>query len=262
MGYSSNGFGAQGVEIYPDVAVLAQAAARHFADLAMAAIAARGRFAVALAGGATPKPMYATLASDDFAKRVDWSRVHIFWGDERCVASDHPDSNYRMAREALLDHVPIPAANVNRLRGELEPAQTAIEYEQVLRAFFAQPPAGKEGEKMPGARFDLILLGMGGDGHTASLFPGTAAIGEQERWVVAHYVQKLGAWRVTLTPAVINAAAHVIFIVSGAGKSERLRQVLTGPRNPAALPAQIVRPDPGHLLWLVDVAAGSWMGVG
>jgi 6-phosphogluconolactonase len=262
MEHSSNALGAHRVEIYPDVAVLAQAAARHFANLATEAIAARGRFAVALAGGTTPKLMYATLASDDFATQVDWSRVHVFWGDERCVASDHPDSNYRMAYEALLDHVPLPAANVHRLRGELEPAQAAIEYEQVLRAFFGKPPERKQRKMVPGGRFDLILLGMGDDGHTASLFPGTAAIGEHERWVVAHYVEKLGVWRVTLTPAVINAAANVIFIVSGAGKSERLRQVLTGPRNPAALPAQIVRPDPGHLLWLVDAAAGSWMGVG
>jgi 6-phosphogluconolactonase len=143
------------------------------------------------------------------------------------------------------------------MRGESEPGQAAAEYERALRAFFPPPLAGREAGKTPIAGFDLILLGMGDDGHTASLFPGTAAIGEQRRWVIAHHVEKLDAWRVTLTPAAINAAANVTFVVSGSGKAERLRQVLTGPYQPDLLPAQIVRPDRGRLRWLVDAAAGA-----
>ena len=232
------------IRTYPEAASLARAAAEHFVTLATAAIAARGQFVVALSGGSTPRTTYALLASDEFAARVDWPRVRVFWGDERCVPPDHPDSNYRMAREALLDKVPIPAENVHRMRGELPPDQAAAAYQAELEAVLGA-----------GGRFDLILLGMGANGHTASLFPGTAALHEQTRWAVAHYVDKLRAWRVTLTPVAINAAAHVISIVSGAGKAERLREVVTGPYQPDILPAQIVRPTDGRLLWLVDAAA-------
>jgi len=233
------------VKIYPDASALARAAAEHFVALSAEAVRAHGRFAVALSGGSTPKSLYSLLATDEFAARLDWTRVHIFWGDERCVPPEHPDSNYRMAREALLDHVPIPAGNIYRIQGEREPADTADDYERVLQAFFTR--------REP--RFDLILLGMGEDGHTASLFPGTAVIHEQARWVVAHYVKKLRAWRATLTPVVINAAANVTFLVAGASKAECLSQVLTGPYQPDVLPAQIVRPADGHLLWLVDSEA-------
>jgi 6-phosphogluconolactonase len=248
----------EGIKVYPDAWRLAHAAADHIVLLAGEAIASHGRFAVALAGGSTPKAAYALLATDEYATRVDWSRVHIFWGDERCVPPDHPDSNYRMAREALLDHVPLPAENVHRMRGELEPGQAAREYEAVLRTFFS--PSGADGEAQGETlfpSFDLILLGMGDDGHTASLFPGTVAIHEQTRWVVAQRVEKLEAWRITLTPVVINAAANVTFVVSGAGKAERLRQVLNGPRQPDVLPAQVVDPDSGRLYWLVDGSAAS-----
>ena len=239
------------IRTYPDAASLARAAAEHFITLAAEAIATRGRFAVALSGGSTPRATYALLASEEFAARVDWPRVHVFWGDERCVPPDHPDSNYRMAREALLDKIPIPTENVHRIRGELSPDQAAVAYHEKLEAVL-----GANG------RFDLILLGMGADGHTASLFPGTAALHEQTCWVVAHYVDKLSMWRVTLTPVAINAAAHVTFIVSGAGKAERLREVLAGPYQPDVLPAQIVRPADGHLLWLVDAAAAVHLGEG
>jgi 6-phosphogluconolactonase len=236
---------------YPDGASLAQAATEHVVTRAVETVAAQGQFAVALSGGSTPRSTYALLASPEFAGRVDWPHVHVFWGDERCVPPDHPDSNYRMAREALLDHVPIPARNVHRIRGEMEPAQAADEYERTLRTFLAARPGGSP------SCFDLVLLGMGSDGHTASLFPGTAAIREETRWVVAHDVHKLSAWRVTLTPVAINAAAHVTFLVAGAGKAERLREVLAGPHQPDVLPAQIVRPTDGQLLWLVDAAAAA-----
>jgi len=251
------------IKVYPDPTSLAWAAAEHFVAQATEAVAARGLFTVALSGGSTPRSTYALLASADnadrsgrqhpreFALRVDWPRVHVFWGDERCVPPDHTDSNYCMGREVLLDHVPIPRRNVHRIRGEMEPEQAANEYERTLQSFFDARP----GEPSP--QFDLILLGMGGDGHTASLFPGTASVHEEARWVVAHYVDKLSAWRVTLTPVVVNAAAHVTFLVAGAGKAERLHQVLAGRYQPDVLPAQIVRPTDGQLLWLVDAAAAA-----
>jgi 6-phosphogluconolactonase len=234
------------VQVCPDSAALAQAAAAHWIARATEAIAARGRFAVALSGGATPRAAYALLATPAWADRVDWARVHVFWSDERCVPPNHPESNYRLAREALLDHVPLPGANVHRIHAEREPQEAAAEYERTLRVFFSAAPA---------PRFDLALLGLGVDGHTASLFPGTAAVYERERWVVAHYVPQLTAWRVTLTSVVLDAADQVTFLVSGAQKAARLQQVLTGPYQPDVLPAQVVRPAPGHLLWLVDATA-------
>ena len=239
------------IEVHPDPASLARAAAEHLVARAAEAVAARDRFTVALSGGSTPRSTYALLASREFATRVDWPRTHVFWGDERCVPPDHPDSNYHVAREALLDHVPIPQRNVHRIRGEMEPGQAADEYERKLRGFFDV----RAGELSP--HFDLILLGMGGDGHTASLFPGTAAIHEEDRWVAAHYVPKLSAWRMTLTPAVINAAVHVTFLVAGASKAQRLREVLTGPFQPDILPSQVIQPTSGRLLWLVDAAAAA-----
>jgi 6-phosphogluconolactonase len=250
-----------GVEVYPYAQRVANAAADHFVTLAREAMASRGRFAVALAGGSTPKAAYSLLATNEFARRVDWSRVHVFWGDERCVPPNHPDGNYRMAREALIDRVPLPASNVHRMRGELEPGKAAADYEKTLGTFFDSPfGEGAAGASVPPPRFDLILLGMGDDGHTASLFPGLRAIHEQRCWVLAHYVEKLEAWRITLTPAIINAAAEVTFVVTGSAKAERLRQVLTGPYQPDVLPAQIVGPDPGRLRWLLDEAAATLLG--
>ncbi len=263
MKLSSDNGELERIEVHADAERLAHAAADHFVSLAREAVANNGRFAVALAGGSTPRAAYMLLAGDEFATRVDWSLVHVFWGDERCVPPDHADSNYRMAREALLEHVPLPAENVHRIRGELEPAQAAAEYESALRAFFS--PSAEDWQangETHIARFDLILLGMGDDGHTASLFPGTAAISEHKRWVMANFVEKLHTWRITLTPAVINAAANVTFVVSGSGKAERLRQVLTGPYQPDALPAQLVNPDRGRLRWLVDKAAAALLNGG
>jgi 6-phosphogluconolactonase len=242
-----------GIEVYSDAVRLANAAAEHVIALAGEAIAARGRFSLALSGGSTPRALYALLATDKFARRVDWSRVHFFWGDERYVPPNHPDSNYRMTRETLLNKVPTPAPNVHPIPTDMGPAAAAAEYERILGEFFACPHQA-EGA---GPQFDLVLLGMGEDGHTASLFPGTAVLHEKKRWVVAHYVQKLDAWRITLSPVAINAAAHVTFVVSGEGKARRLQQVIEGPFQPQALPAQLVSPTHGHLLWLVDAAAAS-----
>jgi 6-phosphogluconolactonase len=232
---------------------LAQAAADLFVDIGSRAIAARGRFSVVLSGGSTPKHLYNLLASQAYRHTVDWDNVYIFWGDERCVPPDHPDSNFRMARQALLDHVPIPEVNIFRIHVELDPLHAASEYERRLHRFFAQGDTEKEGS----LSFDLVYLGMGDDGHTASLFPGVDALHELESWVAAYFVEKLGAWRITLTPVVINAAENVVFLVSGSKKAERLQQVLYGSYQPGTLPAQIVQPSGGNLIWLVDEAAAA-----
>lgn len=230
------------IKVYPDGDALARAAAAHFVALAAQAIEARGRFVVALSGGSTPRATYSLLASAEFASRVDWARVQVFWGDERCVPPDHPESDYRMARETLLNRVPLPAGNIHRIRAELEPRRAVALYREELEAVL-----GAEGW------FDLMLLGMGVDGHTASLFPGTAALEEKTRWVVENYVEPLNAWRITLTLLVINAARQVTFLVSGAAKARPLARVWAGEQLPAAL----VQPSPGRLTWLVDAAAAG-----
>ena len=226
--------------VLPDLKAISQAAAERVATLAQT----RDPFTVALSGGSTPRRLYEMLAAPPFRGRVPWGRVHVFWGDERCVPPDHSDSNYRLAREALLDEIPILAENVHRIWGEMPPDQAAAAYQTELEAV-----VGVNG------RLDLILLGMGADGHTASLFPGTEALEERERAVVAVYVERLQAWRVTLTLPVINAARQVLFLVTGAAKAEIVQAVLEGPEG--RFPAQQIRPTAGQLTWLVDVAAAS-----
>lgn len=228
------------IKVYADADTLAQAAAEHFVAQAAEAIAARDRFVVALSGGATPRATYALLASWSYATRVDWLRVHILWGDERCVSPDHRNSNYRLVHQVLLSKIPIPTVNVHRIRGETEPAWAAMAYESELETLL-----GSNG------RFDLVLLGMGEDGHTASLFPGTVALEEQTRWVVENYVEKLNAWRITLTLPIINAARQVTFLVSGTPKAEPLARIQAG----EPLPAGLVQPTEGKLTWLVDQQA-------
>ena len=237
------------LRVLPDGAELAHAAAEEFSRHASEAIRARGRFSVALSGGSTPRRLFTLLAdpAQPFRDRIDWRAVHLFWGDERHVPPDHPESNFRMTRETLLDAVGIPPDNIHRMRGEEPDAERAAAlYEDELRAFFSGEP-----------RFDCVLLGLGADAHTASLFPGTAAVRERERWVVALWIEKLAAFRITLTPAVFDRAAAVIFLVQGEEKAEALRAVLEGERDPDRFPAQAVLPHAGELLWLVDRGAAS-----
>jgi 6-phosphogluconolactonase len=229
--------------LYETPEELAEAAARDFATRAQEAIDERGRFAVALAGGSTPKATYYVLARD-YANELDWSRVHVFFGDGRTVPPDHEDSNYRMAYETLLSHVPV--GSVHRMRGELPPDEAAAAYEEELRAFFGQVDV---------PRFDLILCGLGEDGHTLSLFPETAALDVTDRWVVANPVLKLGTTRLTLTIPVLNASRAVTFLVAGESKAEALKEVLESDADPRAYPAKLVRPESGDLTWMVDRAA-------
>jgi 6-phosphogluconolactonase len=227
---------------------LAHTAARDLIARAQEAIAERGRFAVALAGGSTPKATYEILARD-YTDELDWSKVHVFFGDERTVSPDHEDSNYRMTQEALLSRVPV--GSVHRMRCELPPEEAAAAYEVELREFFGpseEPP-----------RFDLILLGIGEDGHTASLFPHTPALDVTDRWVAANPVEKLDTIRLTLTVSVINAARAVNFLVAGEGKAGALREILEGDADPHEYPAKFIRPEDGDLTWMVDRTAAIFL---
>jgi 6-phosphogluconolactonase len=239
------------VRIYPDAVALATAAAAVFVDAARHAIATRGRFFVALSGGSTPRALFQLLAAAPYRDQVEWARTMVFWGDERCVPPDHPESNYRMAREALLAHIPIPHDHVLRMPGEAtDPATGAAIYEQTLRRAFVLGPREDP-------RFDLVLLGMGPDGHTASLFPHTAALQVTDRLVVANRVDKLNTTRLTLTTRALNNAALIAFLVAGPDKAEALAGVLEGPRRPDDLPAQLIVPVHGQVVWLVDRAAAA-----
>ncbi|HXG53546.1 MAG TPA: 6-phosphogluconolactonase [candidate division Zixibacteria bacterium] len=228
------------IVVCKDSADLAGRAAERFAG---AAAAAAGRFAVALSGGTTPAEFYARLGMEG-SGRIAWRSVHLFWGDERCVPPDHPQSNYRTARESLISKIPVPPANVHRMAGEEEPSAAAAAYERELRGFFRPPPGQPP-------RFDLIFLGVGEDGHIASLFPGSAALREAERWVLSTFVESAGAHRLTLTLPVINGAARVIFLVKGASKAEIVGRVLGARRGSPDLPAALVRPRHGSVTWLV-----------
>jgi 6-phosphogluconolactonase len=236
------------VRIYPDADALAQAVAQHVVTICQDTRSERRPFTLALSGGSTPRPAYEHLATPRFSERMDWERTHVFWSDERCVAPDDAQSNYRMAKAALLDHVPIPRSNVHRLQGELPPEEAAAQYEDALRAVFGDV-------RVP--TFDLILLGLGEDGHTASLFPDTEALGVRDRWVVPNYVERLEKWRLTLTLPVLNAAEHATFVVAGERKAEILEAVLTTSADAPTYPAQHVHPDEGRLIWLVDAEAAG-----
>jgi 6-phosphogluconolactonase len=243
------------VEIFPTGAELAAAAAERIVAAAAAAIDATESFSIALSGGSTPHTLFALLATPEYASRVQWSRVQLFWGDERCVPPDDETSNYRMARETLLDHVPVRPANIHRIRGEDPPETAAAAYGHELREAF-ETPAGPP-RAAPGSRFDLVLLGLGTNGHTASLFPHLQAVRERTRWAMAEHVDMLQMWRVTLTPLILNQAAEVLFLVSGPEKAAILRRVLCGARDADELPAQAIVPADGRLRWFVDAAAAS-----
>lgn len=232
---------------FPSLQDLQTAAASLFAAEATHAIAEQGVFRVALSGGSTPRAVFSQLADDPALRsRINWMKVLFFWGDERHVPPDHPDSNYRMASEAMLDRLPIDRRHVYRMKGEdPDAARAAAEYEATLRAAFDLKPGD-----LP--RFDLLMLGMGPDGHAASLFPGTTALHETRRLVVANHVPQLNTDRITLTAPALNAAALVLFLVTGEDKAPALKEVLEGPSNPERFPSQLVRPTQGELLWFVD----------
>jgi 6-phosphogluconolactonase len=236
------------IEIFHEPAALFRAAAEKIAGIAHAAVAECERFFIALAGGNTPRELYLLLARDEWRHQVPWAKTHIFFGDERCVPPDHPDSNYGMARKTLLDRLALPASQVHRMSGEQEPLAAAAAYEQEIRRAFESPPSEP-------VRFDLILLGLGNDGHTASLFPGTQALQEKEKLVVANYVEKFNSHRLTLTLPVLNNAHHVMFLISGESKANVVHEILQAPQRSFEYPAELVQPEQGKLWWLLDRAA-------
>jgi 6-phosphogluconolactonase len=238
--------------VEPDPAALARHAAQYFVEMAGEAAYAHGRARIAISGGATPKAAFELLADPNqpWRARMPWEKLNLYWVDERCVPPDHADSNYRMTREALLDRVPLRPQQIHRIEGELDPEAAAARYESELRSSFRL-----EGAECPS--FDLVALGLGSDGHTASLFPHTQAIHELTRLVVANHVPWLDAWRVTLTWPVINHARSVFFLVSGADKASIVQQVLTGPRDPEGLPSQLIWPSSGILTFILDKAAAA-----
>jgi 6-phosphogluconolactonase len=238
--------------VLPTPEATARAAAQLFTDAAVKAAAGRGIARIAISGGTTPKAMFALLASpgEPFLKQVPWDKLELYWVDERCVPPDHADSNYRMTKEALLSKVPLSAERVHRMEGELEPEVAAARYEAVIRNTFRL-----EGAETP--TFDLVLLGMGDDGHTASLFPHTDALNEMSHIVVPNHVPQKDTWRITLTWPVINQGREVAFLIEGSGKAEVLREVFLGPYQPETYPSQIIRPASGRLLLLLDAAAAA-----
>jgi len=237
------------LRLFVDTDALHFAAAQRWAQLAEAAIMARGKFHVALSGGSTPRALYRRLANPEFANRVAWDRVHIYFGDERAVPPDHPDSNYRMAKEALFDHVPIPPPQIHRIEGErADIHEAATRYSQLLAT---RLPLSAQGV----VQFDLLLLGVGADGHIASLFPGTPVLHERARFVEAVRVEKLDSWRITVTLPVIDHARHVVILVSGENKAEIMRNLTKGRRMPP-YPVQLINPH-GVLEWYVDSAAAA-----
>lgn len=237
------------LRIYPDHEALIDAAVQRWLALADGAVAARGRFHVALSGGSTPRTLYRRLAGEAVADRVAWDKVHVYFSDERTVPPDHEDSNYRMAKEALLDHVPIPAAQVHRIEGEsLDPHAAALKYTRILTKHL---PLSSQGV----AQFDLLMLGLGQDGHVASLFPATPVLHERARLVEAVEVDKLHTWRITVTLPMIDHARQVMILVSGGDKAPIVRDVFTTRRTPP-YPVQLINPQ-GALEWYLDQAAAA-----
>jgi 6-phosphogluconolactonase len=229
------------IKILPDPSAIAHEAAQRIVALAKI----HDPFTLVLSGGSTPKTLYQLLASDEYRRQIDWTKVEIYFGDERCVPPDDPQSNFRMAREAMLSKLPIPQVNIHRMRGEIDPQAAAKEYGQLLKEKFGDGGA------------DVVLLGMGPDGHTGSLFPGTEALTETKHRCVAIFVTKLNMWRITMTAPFINRAKNVMVLVAGEEKKERLREVLEGPRDVQRMPIQLIAPVSGSLVWLLDSAAAG-----
>src|SRR6185503_13328727 len=226
------------IEIFANPQELARGVAEYFVARSAEAVARKGFFTVALSGGSTPKALYQLLA-DSFQTQVPWSRTHFFWSDERHVPPDHPDSNYRMTNEAMLSHVPVPEGNVHRIHGENpDAAEAAREYEQTVQ------------------QLDLILLGLGADGHTASIFPGSEVLHETKRLVAAPWIEKLNTYRITMTLPLLNNSAAVLFLISGAEKAGIVKEVIEGPKK---YPAQFVQPAHGQLLWMLDKDAARFL---
>jgi 6-phosphogluconolactonase len=247
---------AETIEVFyyvdPSAEAVTARAAQYLLDRILAAVAARGKARIAISGGNTPKHTFELLADNSapYREQIPWDKLEIYWVDERCVPPDHPDSNYRMTREALLDKVPLTSAQIFRIQGELDPEEAAAKYEFAIRQSFRL-----EGAELP--CFDVVALGMGPDGHTASLFPHTEGLHETMRLAIANHVAQKDSWRVTLTWPVIDRARDVFFLIEGADKAAPLKQVFLGPYDPESVPSQLIKPASGRITLLLDPAAAA-----
>lgn len=226
---------------------LSHAAAGWIADNITATLKGQDRFTIALSGGSTPKALHQILAASPYKEKIDWSKLHVFWGDERAVPFTDDRNNAKMAYDTLLNFVPIPPYHIHVMRTDIAPAEAAVEYEKILHLYFDNTPLS----------FDLVLLGMGDDGHTLSLFPGTAAVHEARAWTIAYFLRAQEMYRITLTKTIVNRSAKVAFLTTGDKKAHALKEVLQGAYNPDLYPSQEIKPDKGELHWFVDEAAAA-----
>lgn len=234
--------------IFADTDALAKAVADEIVDLIAATLQKQDRFTFVLSGGSTPKKLYELLASDEYRHRINWQALHFFWGDERCVPFTDERSNARMSYKTLLDKVPVINNQIHVMRTDMPGDESSVMYEEILHDYFGENPAHT---------FDLVLLGMGGDGHTLSLFPGYPIVHESGKWVDSFYLEEQNMYRITLTKTVVNKAANVFFLVAGADKASALEQVLNGPADPDHYPSQVIKPENGKLSWFLDEAAAG-----
>lgn len=232
---------------YKDAEALSEAVAGWIADIITDTLQQHPRFTIALSGGSTPERLHKLLAASPCKEKIDWSKLHIFWGDERAVPFQDSRNNAKMAYDTLLNFVPVPAAQIHVMRTDISPEQSAIEYEKILHQYFGET----------GPSFDLVLLGMGDDGHTLSLFPGTAVVHEEKAWVTSFFLKAQDMHRITLTRPIVNRAARIAFLTTGAKKAHALKEVLKGEYNPDLYPSQTIMPQAGELHWFVDDAAAA-----
>jgi 6-phosphogluconolactonase len=240
---------------YKDGEELSHAAAKWIADHIADTLKRQDRFTIALSGGSTPLRLHKLLAAPPYKERIDWSRLHVFWGDERAVPFEDTRNNAKMAFESLLNFVPVPPGQIHVMRTDIPPEQSAAEYEKILHQYFSGAPVA--GSAAPATSFDLVLLGMGDDGHTLSLFPGTAVIHEEQAWAKAYFLPSQDMYRITLTKTIVNRSARIAFLTTGTAKAHALREVLKGLYNPDLYPSQEIKPQNGELHWFVDEAAAQ-----
>ncbi len=235
------------LNIYKDADELSKEAAWWIADYITMVLKKQDRFTLVLSGGSTPQKLNTILAASPYKEKIEWNKIHVFWGDERYVPFEDDRNNAKMAFETLLNHVPIPANQVHIIQTNMPAEQSAVEYEKILQEYF-----GKSAKT-----FDLVLLGMGDDGHTLSLFPGTEKVYEEHQWVIAYFLKTQEMYRITLTASIVNRAAAIVFLVTGEGKAHALKEVIEGDYKPDLYPSQVIKPSYGEVNWFVDEAAAS-----
>jgi 6-phosphogluconolactonase len=240
------------LHIYKNPDEFSHAVARWITDLISSTLKKQDHFSFVLSGGNTPKALFSLLAASPYREQIEWSKLHIFWGDERAVPFSDERNNARMAFDSLLSHVNIPASQIHVMRTDIPPEQSAADYEKILRVYFDSEPSDSQADS-----FDLVLLGMGDDGHTLSLFPGTEVVHEEKAWVRAYYLEAQDMYRITLTKPIVNRSTQIAFLTTGANKAHALREVIKGKYNPDLYPSQEIHPDHGELHWFLDEAAAS-----